>query len=518
MKEIQVDMFEVQLGASILLQFKRDEENWVSILADAGINASGYDQDHVHKKLLQQGTLNSTNQNKKRIDLIIGTHYDKDHLYGLIPVIKDTTIDIGEAWLPPVANDTQLHAIDDAIDETSLLAFQFAEENGEEILARYLEKKYHVCQKMSSLIKIAHIFNENEFFKNENNDDIHNSKIQEYFEKYLRKAIGIIGNQIDSHEILEIENSINFSDFYYYDYYKWYNFINTEKLNEVFQDRWNFDQEYIQRDKLSFAYIMKASAKDAITALHLYRVVKELKARNITIYCQTIDKGDPQYFNWNSSQKRFIRAKQKSTIEPTLTLLGPSKSLVKKHWNRLPLGSYMKKLAYTHISIKSITPSNQLSYVIRFEYDKQGILITGDAGFVDFSKKRGKYYQSLINELLPLQVVQVAHHGGNNAHFYNVLLKAGYANYTEKSFLLLSHATKDKKRPSKAFEEFIDQVKSDHEISLLFTSEPEHSKVKQYKNLIFPVIPSMVLRDKGDVRIQYTSQQNWNVLQHCIKV
>ena len=47
---IQIDMFEVQLGAGLLLQF-RSGDAVVRVLADAGVHASGYPKDHVHRKL-----------------------------------------------------------------------------------------------------------------------------------------------------------------------------------------------------------------------------------------------------------------------------------------------------------------------------------------------------------------------------------------------------------------------------------------------------------------------------------
>ena len=75
MPSIQVDMFEVQLGAAILLQFKVGDDV-VRILADAGIKTSRYPKDHVLKKLLPI----LSKGNARRIDLIIGTHYDEDHL------------------------------------------------------------------------------------------------------------------------------------------------------------------------------------------------------------------------------------------------------------------------------------------------------------------------------------------------------------------------------------------------------------------------------------------------------
>ena len=50
----------------------------------------------------------------------------------------------------------------------------------------------------------------------------------------------------------------------------------------------------------------------------------------------------------------------------------------------------------------------------------------------------------MIDALKPLHVMQVAHHGGNNADFYRLLEAADYQGQTAPSFLLLSHALHDK--------------------------------------------------------------------------
>ena len=100
---IQIDMFEVQLGAGLLVQFRTCDQV-VRVLADAGVHASGYPKDHVHRKLTDAFESFDASASR-RIDLIVGTHYDADHLDGLVPIIEDPTIEIGEAWLPPVAND-----------------------------------------------------------------------------------------------------------------------------------------------------------------------------------------------------------------------------------------------------------------------------------------------------------------------------------------------------------------------------------------------------------------------------
>jgi hypothetical protein len=59
--------------------------------------------------------------------------------------------------------------------------------------------------------------------------------------------------------------------------------------------------------------------------------------------------------------------------------------------------------------LKSIMPSNQLSYVMRFSAENQGILVSGGAGCADFKPGgRRPYYTELLKALPPLRVVQVA--------------------------------------------------------------------------------------------------------------
>ena len=112
----------------------------------------------------------------------------------------------------------------------------------------------------------------------------------------------------------------------------------------------------------------------------------------------------------------------------------------------------------------------------------QGILVSGDAGFVDFAPPRGEYYPALLDALLPLHVVQVAHHAGNNAHFYRALLAAGYADQEAESLLLVSHATRDRFRPSDGVRHLpgAGPRGPGWASRILFTSKPSAAKVRNY--------------------------------------
>ena len=59
------------------------------------------------------------------------------------------------------------------------------------------------------------------------------------------------------------------------------------------------------------------------------------------------------------------RGEQLATDGPEFRLLGPSDGLVRKHWDRLPIGHYMALATFDRVPVMSISPSNQLSYVIR---------------------------------------------------------------------------------------------------------------------------------------------------------
>lgn len=514
-------MFEVQLGSAMLLQFF-DENEKVSVLADAGVKASGYSVDHVKQKLPE--ALGVGNEDPKRIDLIIGTHYDEDHLSGLVPIIEDETYDIGEAWMPPVANDSELRAYNSIPEDNNFLAEQFSQEDGESKYEEYIQTKLTFCQKISSLIRIANEIGDKRRFNREKysyNFDEQDSQLNQ-FREYLLEANNIL--ELDDAcchapemDTTSFDNEKFYQDerFYFYEHDWRYGEFPEETLGH----RWQRYPSRIDSDRYNLADIQRSAAKDAINASSLYKVVKALKNRGIRIHCYVIQDGEPRQFIWKSNCRRFVPNSSTAMSGPILTLLGPSIGLVNKHRHRLPIGHYLAKLVAYSIPIKGITPSNQLSYIAKFEYKGQSILITGDAGCVDFKLDQDDYHPKLLKALQLLHVMQVAHHAGNNAHFYRVLDESGYAKQTEESYLLISHATDDKFRPSREFGMFVEKLrKLNDNVSLLFTSKPQLKKVENYKILIHPLKPSTggSGSDYGDICLEY--HNGWAVVKHAVKI
>jgi hypothetical protein len=237
----------------------------------------------------------------------------------------------------------------------------------------------------------------------------------------------------------------------------------------------------------------------------------------VPIECKIIRAGNPRRFVWNDELKQFVGSTKMRAKGPELILLGPSDDLVRKHWNRLPIGRSAAFALFSAIQLKYLTPSNQLSYVVRFAAERQRILISGDSGFVDFRNGRaGPYYPKLISALRRLNVVQVAHHAGNNAHFYRVLVEAGYGRQRRPSYLLLSHAKDDVFRPSESFNEFVEEFRQERsKIQMLFTNRPLRQKVQEYRSMIAPPVGPPL--PSGDARLTFR-RGSWHVLKHSIQV
>jgi beta-lactamase superfamily II metal-dependent hydrolase len=511
---IQVDMFEVQLGASILLQFKTENGDTVRVLADAGQGVPHATD--VHPKLTE--AFASFGNDERRIDLLIGTHYDADHLDGLIPIIKDKTIAITEAWLPPIANDSERHAFDTPLAHGDLFPHQLYSSSDRQVLRRYLETKRRICEQLSP--------GEKDFGQEDGESLMDYDRATHLFTGYRNEALRELRFGVESQRYTHADDS---------------QFDPTEIRNlwELFgEGRWPptllrdlFFHSDVDLNTADFvrpvrqgspaahnlAGIRKSAACDAINAISLAKVVEVLRARQIPVACHVISDGEPRHFVWRSTSRRFEEGGRLAAQGPKIALLGPSERLVRKHWNRLPIGTYAALARFALIPLKSITPSNQLSYVARFEDNKQGILVAGDAGCVDFRESQHTpYFPKLLDALLPLHVVQVAHHAGNNAHFYRVLLVANYPEQALQSFLLVSHATADAHRPSAEFSHFVQDVRRDREIvSVLFTAQPVPDKVRDFRFLVHP--PVGPTSQEGDVRLEFRNGA-WSVTRHSIAV
>lgn len=517
-------MFAVELGASILMQFET-ETGRVAVLADAG------EARHDVNARLPEAFETFEDGERFHIELMIGTHYDSDHLAGLVAIINDDNVTIGEAWLPPVANDAEpRHGR--LVEDANLLALQFANPDGQAVLERYLNYKAGICDQLASAERRGDQYRAIErSVRLDPEITLRPFDLRRPADSIARYEANFLAHIEDANHSLGIDGD-NHAD----EQYAALGDDAVERLNQLrprmapfaapdtrlstelsaLTEKWAVNPSRVPIETATLALVRKAHAKDAITASHLSKVVEALKARGVNIRCATIPDGKPQRFYWDAKAKRFTPTKRPDASGPEILLLGPSDGLVNKLRDQIPTGTYAFMAKLSDLPIKPITPSNQLSYIMVFEHAGQRLLITGDAGCVDFAPgSKQPYHPDLIKALSPFNVVQIAHHGGHNAHFYRCLTAADFPQGEPLSYLLLSHATHDKTRPSDVFTKFItNSGVTEYEVQLLFTSEPQEPKIRDLKPLIAP--PAGRPAASGDVQLVYNGR--WRVKRHAISL
>ena len=516
MPDIQVDMFEVQLGAALLLQFKLTDSNGknkiVHVLADAGVdNASGYHVDRVRDKLFDATNGNATDvwldvpPAIPRLELIIGTHYDADHLRGLVPIIEKDTLEIDEIWLPPVQDDAGVVSIVSVAGGEAALVQRMLVHNEDEVLAGYLGRRQAQIEEVDAMYREPGL-------KELARGALEKPEVldEPYFKMQLDLANARLGAE-DQHGHADETHGAEDSERL------------VEAIRQVLSQGDVFNVLALsQPDTLALEMVRKSAASDAITASNLNAVVKAIKARNqrtcqkIRVCSEAIDAGLPRYFHWDGAC--FCeQAPEKVLTGLGFHLMAPSRGLIADLQPKIPVGTLLLAMRKVPLASGTVTPSNRLSYVMRFHLDDQAILVTGDAGFTDFCPPRTTaFYQPLLDLLKPLHVVQVAHHGGMNHRFYEALDAAGQPQQGDRSFLLLSHATHDATRPRAEFARYVGQFQT-RTVSVLFTAKPKRSNATLFSAHIHAVTPPGPKALAGDVRLSFSGGA-WQVDKHSVEI
>jgi hypothetical protein len=508
-----------------LLRFIAHDEQTVTVLADAGTHGGNYGRDHVLHKLRQ--ATGTGPEDPLHINLLIGTHYDADHLNRMEAIIADPNITIGEAWMPPVADDTETPTLDRMLDDENLLALKLARdfESGATI-NKYLAAQKKECLRLSDTeIRILEFTRGSETAATTRRDPSDREEtiedIKAFFLEQIAETAEILGNQEETHADTALWDSADLDLAPTRLHSQWA----LRTVEAALTDPRPFDtpvhwhsiiKANSEEGRKGLALLKQSAAKKAINAMAMNDVVVALKQKSVPIYSRYIQDGEPRYFVWNPVQNRFLGVTDQTPGAVSFALLGPSQGLIEKHWKKLPVATRAALALTADIPIVGTTESNELSYVVHFRSEGQGVLVAGDTGCVDFkpSGRRKPYYKRLLAELTPLHVVQVSHHAGANAHFYRVLTKSRGASDLISSFLLISHETRSKHRPSDAFGKFVEKLRSpDKGPSLLFTSAPKKVKVSDFTDLLHDVVGTA--KTEGDVRLEYDGN-NWTVTRHAI--
>jgi hypothetical protein len=524
---IQVEMFEVGLGAALLLQFRLKDGKVVRVLADAGVLKKPTDR--VLKKLPAALT---AFHDTIDIDLIIGTHYDGDHLKGFPEIIRSGMFNIKAAWMPPVVLEGPKgsRALADGRDRPLFLVDQLAERSVIDVIREHVHPYLMSNRKQleaENLILETKLKDFKTFTLSKDRELMANRDALMAFgeAQNLKELLGHFQEQVLEAEQLSAAISPH-TDVVYGDDQPEEIPVDMEVIGR-WNSNWLTEQmhikdggiqplSYMQMVKTS-ATIRKTNASEAITAIHLAEVVDALKEKGIKAVSKYIKDGEPLHFVWKDGAFKEDDGKG----ELVATLLAPSAGLIDDLWDKIPVGTFFllrEKGVDKPIPLFTVTPNNRLSYVIRFELKEQGILVSGDAGCSDFQPTGSRaYHQALLDAMMPLHVVQVAHHGGQNHHFYRVLQAAGSCTTEYLSYWLLSHEVDDPKRPSEPFRLFVDSMRNGGApMSLLFTSRPQRQYVEDFTDLFHGRFGYPAGQDRGDVRMVF-DDDGWKVTHHAVE-
>jgi hypothetical protein len=307
----------------------------------------------------------------RRLDLIVGTHYDGDHLKGLLPIVQDESIEIGDVWLPPLKNDTQ--EILGPLEAEDFLAQQFFDD--ETAVFHYLwDKARHVEElqtwerEVFDLVRIGrHEGAEDDFDRlkdlpnygpeglstattsqlrgslGEASTDERIDLFREFFEAHEADAAARTGTGL-MHEIVSYDSR----------------YADPLDIVTAFENRWDgfwplefrypepwerLCRTFPERSRVLpavLANIRKSVANGAITATHLAKLAEALRNRRQPIFprCRFVPTGRPSRFVWSPSKVKFVRCDKGGESELVLTLLGPSERLIEKHRDKLPVRQF----------------------------------------------------------------------------------------------------------------------------------------------------------------------------------
>lgn len=521
--KVDLEMFEVGLGSAIYLRL-RGADGDIRILADGGVG-HGYREDHVLTKLNE--VFKREKVAEPRVDLMIATHYDEDHLKGLVPIVRKG-IAIGDVWLPPVASEDRdapagaQPARKDMLGEalTSVRGLMgYLRKRGQEIT--YALRLLDRLGDEGSNFDLDHL---NRRHLEDGGEGLSDEQLEALIRPF-RIAYGEAGGPAagcehaeDADLIDPIADGALLNDFD--PRVAWRSRHYRSRIDPDGLDYWAkhlraFDDAgpAIQ----SLRHLVKTTARKAINGAALHRLTAALSKANIVPQYLTISRGIPEDFRWDPALQRFEPASGPGVAETQIALIGPSDWLVSKFRDRLPArtAAYMA-LAYK-IPVKGITPSNDLSYVLTICHAGQTILICGDTGMWDFKVGRKGFEQKLIDRLTDVSVAQVAHHAGLNRYFYHTLSEAWRERKDPMPYLLVSHAENDAHRPNAEFETFVRAAWNPNATNLLFTSQPLPAHVTHIGHRLHKLENTPTKMGRCDIRMSYGSA-GWAVLQHGIAV
>lgn len=524
---IKITMYYVGLGAAMLLEFRRSDRT-VTVLADGGDAGAGIRVANEVAETL--GPVGGAEGPARPLDLVIGTHYDEDHLDGLTELVgRGVTIPVREIWLPPVADDTlsgsrsasglgSADVTGRSPKDEDTLATRFAGDGGHEAFDTYLRDKAATLDQLDEFEQIFELRSGADEPDADSSRDLGGRDEALGLTRFrrvrgaARRRLAVSGvEHVSGGDVLETGALAAYAR------YVWHlSHPDAGPMERMrFAARGPVERPLLE---MAVASIRNAVCTDAINAGALIRLVDALRTRpeirRRQIWCE---EGQPIEFGFDGASGRFDRRSVRGP-GPRLTLLGPTARLIADRRDILPVGALAMTRLQPYERLTDLTDSNQLSYVVRFDHEEQGVLITGDTGFDGFavgSDSVWRYHPDMVRHLRDLSVIQVPHHGGICRHFYRVLDAAGFPQMSKPVYLLLSHEQGSAHRPGNQFMNYAARLGAGHPARLLFTAMPRADKASALRPLAEPatIVPAAL---PGNAVLEFDG--TWRVERHSVQL
>jgi len=449
MSAITVDVLNVGHGDSILVRVLDDgANNSFTLLVDAG-----YVRQEYKKKTLEF----LQKQKIGRLDLVVVTHPDKDHVNAL-PEIAKSELQINSVWLPPL-NFYNVSSLEASTCITQWLlglrTFKDIESLRRSITSLFEEQPTEDDEfgnhKLWQWI-LADVKQRQEGLL-ENWNETERADYQypfPYIGELLLSPVSLCGFNWDTWK--------EYRDLCFT--CEWF-----KKIHEEIQKETHLVNQVLASSNTYNEQLVAFAIKNTrIAYLTLFRFLRNLSLRDRRPFIFFPHKG----YQYHVSS------------DVTISVLAPSPETIRSLADRIA-EDCKRAWEMALFDFACITASNALSLVFHIKVGKRSVLLTGDSSLEDAS----------FDDFKDAEVVKIPHHGGDYKHFNDVLAKLFSIKGERK---LLISKDKDYKHPGDGLVDTVLNAQNPQRITLICTNLSLRSECENCR------VPATGL----DVRLQGT--------------
>lgn len=416
--ELDVHILNVNHGDCIVIIGRNEDTPSFSMLIDGGSGGTISAQLLIDKIKFPM----DPESRKPIIHQLVASHHDRDHLGGLVKILKEDKFLVKQAWLPVLFNppgyswlslNDQSTFTEDAIANPNLArekalqqiqtlakdALLRTHNTSENDIGKLMEQSTNTPQIFNHSVRPGTSLNNEDTTAQADVEDV----LEEAFTTTEENALhflqslarhgagipGVVGCGTFGNRDLETDDVDGGS------------FLSQQatimdKRNAA-SKRSRPSSEILRHDT---TFVAMMAARAAYNVGLTTKFVELCKQQNIQMEMPL-------------TRRKKLRAQDVSNLADgiTLTRLAPTHELVEEKKKKLmpPKGVFAYS-ALTH----TVTVPNKVSYVFRLQMSESSVLLTGDSGFTDFYNWRSKEFDDLrLEQMSKCQLIKVPHHGGH---------------------------------------------------------------------------------------------------------